>query len=964
MPQPLETGSVRALPFEGFIAHLRILGFRIGIDQVLKLHQIVDSLDDRSSPDDLKLMLCAVFSKDSEQQERFYRAFESYFAIFFGPSPAVAPPVPPAALAGPKRRTYWWVAASAIALFVIAVLLIRSDSFQAARFGAAPLASLAAAPGTVFRQIHFQIPELKWLPWAALPLAVVLCLFWYSRPRWAFEQTPKSRYAVPLPHRPPLFADLEIRKAALRLRHRRPSQGIAVDIHRSIDATIEAQGNLQLQYAPRPSTPEYLILIDSSGPKDHQAILFTDLARSLTRESVHTSIWYYDADPRFCQAENQREYAYLPELGSRYPEAVLVLMGLGSEVVSPVTGAQAPWASYFDGWKRRILMTAARPDPLSAPALHDRFVIAPPTPAGWADAVAALDSSTGFWPPNSAWPAHSPADFSSVEALKTQLGAERFRWLCACAVYPELDWGLTMTLGEAILGPAAWDLHNLLALSVLPWFRRGLIPPRLRQELSGKLSGKNRRQIAEATSLYLAGALDARVRPRAALRVDLDVARLNSLRRTLKWLRSPLRGTAIVRSFELALGKLSRLLWSNLLRIAIAGAIGWSAWMFFERWPNLHQDVSMDIPGPPSLAVRASASVRPPDGSAQPARPPEPQPGPTRAFQLPSPSEPPSEVPALPTPPDSGRITPVAAPPAELENAILMPPDPPVRPTLPARPISSILGPAIEMKDTKTPILRFATYAQLPADLQALFANRATDNAGGAAAYGGLRQQSSDLAYLFDNLAKARLILPDGKELLSYFEGISKGGYYSQVWADPRVLSALEQMANQGALQKASVSFRSGATALYVTKESGADFRIAVLRATSGAPRVLLELNIGDGGGLKGLVDNAVRVIKGMPGVTGIYNRLLHQGLEPFYRIGSACDVDGNGVINSNDVNRIIAQTLGREPARNDLNGDGVVNVVDVQIVTNAVLTGKCSADSPPQSVPPAPPTSLRVVVH
>jgi hypothetical protein len=45
---------------------------------------------------------------------------------------------------------------------------------------------------------------------------------------------------------------------------------------------------------------DYLILIDSAGPKDHQAIVFAELARTLTRENVHTTVWFYDADPRFC----------------------------------------------------------------------------------------------------------------------------------------------------------------------------------------------------------------------------------------------------------------------------------------------------------------------------------------------------------------------------------------------------------------------------------------------------------------------------------------------------------------------------------------------------------------------------------------------------------------------------------------------------------------------------------------
>ena len=44
------------------------------------------------------------------------------------------------------------------------------------------------------------------------------------------------------------------------------------------------------------------------------------------------------------------------------------------------------------------------------------------------------------------------------------------------------------------------------------------------------------------------------------------------------------------------------------------------------------------------------------------------------------------------------------------------------------------------------------------------------------------------------------------------------------------------------------------------------------------------------------------------------------------------------------DVQRLINQALGALPAANDLNGDGAVNVVDVQIVINAVLGLGCTS--------------------
>ncbi|MEI9972541.1 MAG: Ig-like domain-containing protein [Ignavibacteriota bacterium] len=56
----------------------------------------------------------------------------------------------------------------------------------------------------------------------------------------------------------------------------------------------------------------------------------------------------------------------------------------------------------------------------------------------------------------------------------------------------------------------------------------------------------------------------------------------------------------------------------------------------------------------------------------------------------------------------------------------------------------------------------------------------------------------------------------------------------------------------------------------------------------------------------------------------------------------SPCDANGNSVTDVSDVQQMILEALGRNTASNDLNSDRVVNVVDVQVVMNAVLRSVC----------------------
>ncbi|HUB80499.1 MAG TPA: RHS repeat domain-containing protein [Bryobacteraceae bacterium] len=59
----------------------------------------------------------------------------------------------------------------------------------------------------------------------------------------------------------------------------------------------------------------------------------------------------------------------------------------------------------------------------------------------------------------------------------------------------------------------------------------------------------------------------------------------------------------------------------------------------------------------------------------------------------------------------------------------------------------------------------------------------------------------------------------------------------------------------------------------------------------------------------------------------------------------SHCDVLDLGSTKIADVQQVINEALGTERPANDLNSDGVINVVDVYFVINAVLGGGCAAD-------------------
>jgi hypothetical protein len=79
------------------------------------------------------------------------------------------------------------------------------------------------------------------------------------------------------------------------------------------------------------------------------------------------------------------------------------------------------------------------------------------------------------------------------------LGEPTFQWLCACAIYPELLWELTVYLGSlTALGKNLVTEHNILKLIQLSWFRAGFIPDAERLTLIESLDTAKEQAVREA----------------------------------------------------------------------------------------------------------------------------------------------------------------------------------------------------------------------------------------------------------------------------------------------------------------------------------------------------------------------------------------------------------------------------------------------------------------------------------
>ncbi|HYO91860.1 MAG TPA: hypothetical protein VEQ40_09495, partial [Pyrinomonadaceae bacterium] len=572
--------------FGELLAQLRQHGFPIGVDHYLRLQELLDKVGEHCAPEDLKTLLAPIFATSRSQQEQFYRAFDSYFALFEPASLKEAParkalqvrpkevrrlePPPQAqggsALAGlQKKWLYVVVPVVLLSLILGLVLLLRkrsqpnqniaqqpnvnaqqpadnanagvppitevpasSPTFEqpgaatadmppvgepgvvqpVQPSGAQPLPSVQPSPQPSFYQRYRTAIYLTAL---VVPLLIFLLYELYKRRRRRLilqrERRRKAPYAWPVRAAaalPKLFESEQFYTAARLLRRRQVAEFYRLDVEATVAATIDALGYPSFRYKSASKPPEYLVLIDRASFRDHQAQLFDELTKALETEGVFVARYFYDDDPRVCRDRDGEESFHLNELQNRYGTHRLLIFGDGAKLIDQLTGKLEMWTALLMNWQDRAVLT---PEPplrwgLRERALARQFVLLPATLDGLQSLVdyfeAAVTPDMRVWTRTNGASA-TTIDFNrpiTTKMLRDYLGKDVFEWLCACAIYPELHWDLTLYLGSLpSLGNNLVQEKNLLRLASLPWFRTGSMPDNLRWLLINELPAEKARAV-------------------------------------------------------------------------------------------------------------------------------------------------------------------------------------------------------------------------------------------------------------------------------------------------------------------------------------------------------------------------------------------------------------------------------------------------------------------------------------
>ncbi len=550
---PIDPGGLIDL-----VDELRDAGFNVGSDQYVAAHDLLLLLTARGEGFDsgrLESMLGPLLCSTPWEQEDFGDRFESWISrvvpVVTGPNGS--DPDEPGLEVVTSRQEKGSASKSRLLAFILAVVTLVAATvlhfytrdplveltethLRLLSVPKSPVEAEGEAPPGSWRLALLGL-QPNWPAWFAL--ATVLFAFgsgWrHCRShlvlsRWAVLEKPRIHQVAVDGLRGQLFHGVSLARTAQELRRRRTIPSKDLDISLTVGETVRQAGWLAPVYGTRQLIPEYLMLVDRISYRDQQAKFVDAMIERLRATGVLISRYYFDADPRVCFSFVEGASTLtLRELANRYPDHHLLVFSDAAGLFNSRSGDLEPWAEQFSRWSSRAIMTPiprAHWGPREA-VLFRQFATLPATPTGLASLIrstgrddlvtgdqAAVPLPRDLQTRPLRWlkrrPPAEPVVRSTLSGVRRYLDDSGFYWLAACAVYPALDWNLTLYLGnrlKAAGGQKLLQLRRLTALARLPWFRHGYMPDWLRERLLTRISSKQQEEIRGALQSLLESAV-------------------------------------------------------------------------------------------------------------------------------------------------------------------------------------------------------------------------------------------------------------------------------------------------------------------------------------------------------------------------------------------------------------------------------------------------------------------------
>ncbi|MGK7908465.1 MAG: SUMF1/EgtB/PvdO family nonheme iron enzyme [Synechococcus sp.] len=349
-----------------------------------------------------------------------------------------------------------------------------------------------------------------------------------------------------------VFPSFSMLRIAQGLRRRFRVASPQLDVDRTVQKTVDNAGWFTPAYGFQQVLPEYLVLVDRSGFRDHQARYIEETLNHLAGSGVFMVTYYFSGDPRMCYLPSEpTRLLKLADVLDKYPQHRLLVFADAEVFFNGFTGELEPWVELLFKAPHRVLLTPEPPELWGYPEeeLGHIFTVVPASLDALMEFVRRFDSGKPYQPPLGTaaplpemlrerpqrWldrnPPPSEAIAQMFEALQVYLGDRGLYWLGACAIFPKLNWNLTVFLGRVLeekRGEQLLDVSLLVAMSRLPWFRQGHMPDWMRVEAIAELSDEQEWAVRDALDGLIYQTVSGETFPGAERAVVLEIVKQNA----------------------------------------------------------------------------------------------------------------------------------------------------------------------------------------------------------------------------------------------------------------------------------------------------------------------------------------------------------------------------------------------------------------------------------------------------
>ena len=292
----------------------------------------------------------------------------------------------------------------------------------------------------------------------------------------------------------------QISRLADGLRKRQLSDVYQLHLKKTISRTIRAGGFPTFEFLPKTKPVDFLVLIDKEYPEGHLIKLFEYLLERLRSEEVNITVYDYYKEPLYLN--NQKfNHIHIPldRVAQLYPDTVLFVFTTGEYFFEPLKPKLKIWAEEkFKSWENRIIITPTpRKDwTYKESLLHQSGFAIISADLYQNDLLKILLDLVNMQVEttkreNIEIPQTYSAryfNFQDFDALMKYLdNPALLEWVSATAVYPSVDWKVTVAIGKALEERSKphklVTYENLLKISRISWMQDGIVDDTLRLDM-------------------------------------------------------------------------------------------------------------------------------------------------------------------------------------------------------------------------------------------------------------------------------------------------------------------------------------------------------------------------------------------------------------------------------------------------------------------------------------------------